>query len=77
MQIFPDTTNASNPNTTVLTFVTPQAGTALISHAAAISIGTGQPNSVLQNPIAGQVIQGPSLGVSTPGAAKLNWKVIR
>jgi hypothetical protein len=66
MQIFPDTTNASNPNTTVLTFVTPQAGTALISHAAAISIGTGQPNSVLQNPIAGQVIQGPSLGVSAP-----------
>jgi len=65
-QIFPDTADVSNPNVTTLTFVTNQSGTALISHAGAVSLATNQPNAVLQNPSAGQVIQGPSLNISSP-----------
>jgi len=65
-QIFPDATNVANPNVTTITFVNPQAGTALISHAAGISFATSQPNAVLQNPTTGQTIQGPSLNVSAP-----------
>ena len=62
-QIFPDTTNTSDPNVATFTFVTPQAGAALISHAGALALTTTQPNAVLQNPSAGQVIQGPHLEV--------------
>jgi hypothetical protein len=65
-QIFPDTVNVSNLNVATLTFVTPQAGTALISHAGAITLATNQTNAVLQNPTASQVIQGPSLAIGSP-----------
>ena len=64
-QIFPDTTNVANPNVTTITFVTPQSGKALISHAGAISFATNQPSPVLQNAVGGQVIQGPPLAVSS------------
>jgi hypothetical protein len=65
-QIFPDTTDVSNLNVTRLTFVSPQPGTALISHAGAVTIATTQPNAVLQNPTAGRTIQDPGLNVSSP-----------
>ena len=55
-------------------FVTPQTRTALISHAGAVSLATSQPNAVLQNPIAGQVIHGPSLTVSTNTAENISCK---
>jgi len=63
-QIFPDTTSVSNPNVAVFTFLTPQAGNALITHAGSIAIATNQPNAVVQNPVAPQIIQGPPLAVS-------------
>jgi hypothetical protein len=56
--VFPDSVNTSNPNVATINFVSAQAGTALLLHAGALTIGTGQPNNVVQNPIAGQVIQG-------------------
>jgi hypothetical protein len=68
-RIFPDATTVSNPNVATLTFVTPQAGTPLISHAGAVSLATSQPNAVLQNPSAGPVIQGPSTNTTFTGAS--------
>jgi len=65
-QVYPDSIDTSNINTTTIHWVTPQAGKALIMHAGNIALTTTQPNAVLQNPLAGQTIQGPSLGVNTP-----------
>ena len=74
-QVFPDVSNTSNPNVAVFAFLTPQAGNALITHAGSLSITASQPNAVLQNPVAGQVIQGPSLNFATETAGKLNGTV--
>ena len=57
-QIFPDTLNISDPNTSTLTWVSAQAGRALVCHGVAISIATNQPNAIVTNPVGPQTIVG-------------------
>lgn len=58
----------TDANTVTITWVTAQAGLAVIVHAGAISIATNQPNAVLQNPTGAQSITGAALtlAASTP-----------
>jgi hypothetical protein len=62
----PFPTKATSPNVITITFTNPQAGTATVMSAGPISIATTQPNAVLQNPVAGQAIGGPSLAIAAP-----------
>jgi len=59
--LWPDTIINTNVNTTVITFVNPQAGQAVLIHAGSVTIATNQPNAVIQNPVATQSITGPAL----------------
>lgn len=56
--IYPDTVVDTSPNVVTITFVTAQAGLAVVFHAGSISIATNQPNAVLQNPTGAQGIAG-------------------
>jgi hypothetical protein len=56
--IYPDTVVDTSPNVVTITFVTAQAGLAVIFHAGSIAIATNQPNAVLQNPTGAQSISG-------------------
>lgn len=54
--IFPDDVDTSNPNVAVITWITAQAGRALVCHGGAVSIATNQPNAIVSNPIGPQII---------------------
>ena len=62
----PFSIKATSANVITITFTNPQAGTATVMSAGPISIATTQPNAVLQNPVAGQTIGGPSLAIAAP-----------
>lgn len=66
IRIFPDTLTVTNANVVTVTWVTPQAGTAVIIHAGPLTVATSVPNAVLQNPGGGQTIGGPSLSITAP-----------
>src|SRR6267378_3709151 len=67
-QIFPDTLTITNPNVVTLTWVTAQAGTAVVMHAGSVAIATNQPNAIVSNPSGAQSItgQGLTLTASAP-----------
>jgi hypothetical protein len=65
--IYPDTVVDTSPNVVTITFVTAQAGLAVIVHAGSVAIATNQPNAVLQNPTGTQSINGGfSFSVAAP-----------
>ncbi len=53
---FPDHADISDPNVTVLTWIAPQAGHALVCHAAQINIATNQPDAIVSHPTGLQTI---------------------
>lgn len=56
--LWPDTITNTDANTTVITFVSPTSGRALLIHAGTVNIATNQPNAVISNPSGPQTISG-------------------
>lgn len=75
--LWPDTIVNTDGNTTTATFLTPQAGKALIIHTGSVTLATNQPNAVVQNPSSPQTISG-SLNItadtSLPNVSLLQTK---
>lgn len=68
-RIFPDLSTVTDSNTVTFSWVTAQAGSAVIVHAGSIAIATNQPNAILSNPTGAQTIQaGQSLTVAATAA---------
>jgi hypothetical protein len=64
-QIFPDTLTITNSNTVTLTWVTAQAGKAIVMHGSSVVLASSQPNAIVSNPAGSQSITGQALTLAS------------